>query len=163
MGSAGVAATGRVIPWAAAIAAATRLPSAAARTIDDGPCAATSPPAKSPGIEVSNVTGSTTMKPAGVSSGGRSPKKSSIECWLIATISVSRPISNAESGTSNGTLRPEASRSPRYSVRVQTRPASRPSSTCRPVGLASSTNAIPSSALSRISSGSAGIWSTVRR
>ena len=67
---------------------------------------ATSPPAYTPGMDVSNVSGSTAMKPAGVSSGARSPKKSSTGCWLIARIRVSRPISNSEPGTSRGTLRP---------------------------------------------------------
>ena len=54
-------------------------------------------------------------------SGISSPKKSRIECWLIARINVSNSISNSESGVSNGIFRPEASRSPRYSDRVQTR------------------------------------------
>ncbi len=35
------------------------------------------------------VTGSTAMKPAGVSAGGRSPKKSSTGCWLMARTRVS--------------------------------------------------------------------------
>ncbi len=145
------------------MAAATRLPSAAALTIEAGPPSATSPPAYTPGMDDSNVSGSTVMKPAGVRSGTRSPKKSSTGCWLIATIRVSRPISNSEPGTSWGTLRPDPSRVPRYSVRVQTSPASLPSSTRRPAGRASSTIPMPSSRMAWISSRSAGIWSMVRR
>ena len=47
-----------------------------------------------------------------VSSGARSPNRSSTGDWLIARMSVSSGSSASEPGTSRGTLRPEASRVP---------------------------------------------------
>jgi hypothetical protein len=57
-------------PSAVAIATAARLPSAAARTIDAGPCPETSPAAYTPRMDDSRVEGSAAMQPAGVSVGG---------------------------------------------------------------------------------------------
>ena len=124
-----------------------------------------SPPAKTPGALVRNVSGSASMLfhlviligPRVVFS---SPTRSG--SWPIAEIAQSQAKRNSEPLTWTGRRRPLASGSP-SSIRKHSRPMSRPLSMTARLGATKNWISTPSSRASWTSASSAGISLAVRR
>ena len=92
------------------MARAARLPSATASITMRGP-KARSPPAKTPGMVVASVTGSTATSPRGVISICASADRHSVSgCWPTARITVSASTRFSLPGTNVGLKRPRSSK-----------------------------------------------------
>ncbi len=147
------------------MASAARFPAPMAAITVAGPNT-TSPPAKTPGTEVSKVSLFTSIVPQRLKATSGSPasalsRSASGRCPTAAT-TMSKDRSCSDPGTGTGRRRPEASGSP-SSMRTQRSPDMTPFLPRTSIGAVRYSKRTPSLSVSRISCSTAGISARVRR